>query len=148
MNRYWNWNWRRAVLSADAGFLVWVVSLFDWIVYLSSMGQERLNVGYFLIDIEQDRPTTWIKEAVHIRNEGHRAMNRDQGSHQLSHAYDRFLDATTDRRINTRKNWVSAFSDEDLVMRSKRQDDLWIWLISIYQPTESISRNSHQHSDM
>jgi len=22
MNRYWNWNWRRAVLSADAGLLV------------------------------------------------------------------------------------------------------------------------------
>jgi len=22
MNRYWNWNWRRAVLSADVGLLV------------------------------------------------------------------------------------------------------------------------------
>jgi len=39
----------------------------------------------------------------------------------LSHAYDRFLDATADRRIKTRKNWVPASSDEDLVMRSKRQ---------------------------
>jgi len=29
----------------------------------------------------------WIKEAVHIRKEGHRAMNRDEGSYQLSHAY-------------------------------------------------------------
>jgi len=46
----------------------------------------------------------WIKEAVHIRKEGHRAMNRDEGSYQLSHAYDRFLDATADRRIKSRKN--------------------------------------------
>jgi len=28
--------------------------------------------------------------------EGHRAMNRDAGSYQLSHAYDRFLDAILD----------------------------------------------------
>jgi len=33
-----------------------------------------------------------------------------------------FLDATADRRIKTRKNWVPASSDEDLVMRSKRQN--------------------------
>ena len=34
----------------------------------------------------------------------------------------RFLDVTADRRIKTRKNWVPASSDEDLVMRSKRQN--------------------------
>jgi len=51
-------------------------------------------------------------------------MNRDKGSYQLSHAYDRFLDATADRRIKTRKNGVPASSDEDLVMRSKRQNKL------------------------
>ena len=73
-------------------------------------------------DREQDRPTRWIKQAVHIRKEGHRAMNRDKGSYQLSHAYDRFRNATADRRIKSRKNWVPASSDEDLVMRSKRQN--------------------------
>jgi len=57
-----------------------------------------------VIDREQDRPTRWIKEAVHIRKESRRAMNRDEGSYQLSHAYDRFVDATADRRINTQKN--------------------------------------------
>jgi len=57
-----------------------------------------------------------------IRKEGNRAMNRDEGSYQLSQAYDRFLDATADPRIKTRKNWVLASSDEDLVMRSKRQN--------------------------
>jgi len=57
-----------------------------------------------VIDREQDCPTRWIKEAVHIRKEGHQAMNRDEGSYQLSHAYDSFLDATADRRIKTRKN--------------------------------------------
>jgi len=30
-------------------------------------------------------------------------MNRDEGSYQVSHVYDRFLDATADRRIKTRK---------------------------------------------
>jgi len=61
-------------------------------------------------------------EAVHIRKEGHRALNRDEGSYQLKHAYDRFLDAIADRRIKTQKNWVPAFTDEDLVMRSKRHN--------------------------
>jgi len=75
-----------------------------------------------VIDREQDRPTRWIEEAVHIHKEGHWAVNRDEGSYQLSHAYDRFLDATADRCIKTRKNWVPASYDEDLVMRSKRQN--------------------------
>ena len=37
----------------------------------------------------------------------------ETSSYQLSHVYDRFLDATADRRIKTRKNWVPASSDED-----------------------------------
>ena len=73
-----------------------------------------------VIDREPDRPTR-IKEAVHIRKEGHRAMNRDEGSYQLSLAYDRFLDVTADRRVKIRKNWVPASSDEGLVTRPKRQ---------------------------
>ena len=55
-------------------------------------------------DRVQDRPTRCIKEAVHIRKEGHRAMNRDEGCYQLSHDYDRLLDATADRCIKTPKN--------------------------------------------
>ena len=39
-----------------------------------------------------------------IRKEGHRAMNGDQSSYQLSHSYDRLLDATADHRVKTRKN--------------------------------------------
>ena len=52
-----------------------------------------------VIDREQDRPTKWIKEAVHIRKEGHQAMNRDESSYQLSHAYDRLLDAIADLQM-------------------------------------------------
>ena len=44
-----------------------------------------------VIDREQDHPTRWIKEAVHIRKEGHQAMKRDEGSYQLSHATTAFL---------------------------------------------------------
>jgi len=85
-----------------------------------------------IIDRE-DRPTRWIKEAVHIRKKGHRAMNRDEGSYQLSHDYNRLPDATADRRIKTRKNWLPASSDKDLVMRSKRQNNVlkfWLWYIN------------------
>ena len=77
-----------------------------------------------VIHREQERPTRWIKEAVHICKEGHRAINWDEGSYQLSHGYDRFLavTATADRHIKTWKNWVPASSDKDLMMRSKRQN--------------------------
>ena len=55
-----------------------------------------------VIDREPERFTRWIKEAIHIRKEGQQAMNRDEGSYQLSHAYDRFLDTASSRRV---KNW-------------------------------------------
>ena len=38
---------------------------------------------------KQEHLTTWINEAVHIYKEGQHAMNRDEGSYQLSHVYDR-----------------------------------------------------------
>ena len=44
-----------------------------------------------ILDMEYDRSTRWIKEAVHIRKEGRNSMNRDEGSYTLSHTYDRFL---------------------------------------------------------
>ena len=60
-----------------------------------------------VIDREPDQvqnPTRWIKESVHIRKEGQQAMNRDEGSYQPSHKYDRFLDTTADRRVKIPKN--------------------------------------------
>jgi len=51
---------------------------------------------------------------IHIQKEGQQAMNRDEGSYQLSHAYDRFLDTASSRCVKNRKNWVSASSDEGL----------------------------------
>jgi len=52
-----------------------------------------------VINREQDHSTRWIKEAVHIRKNGHQATNRDEGSYQLSHAYDCFLDAIIASRL-------------------------------------------------
>ena len=52
-----------------------------------------------VIDREPERFTRWIKEAIHIRKKGQQAMNRDEGSYQLSHAYDRFLDTASSRRV-------------------------------------------------
>ena len=67
-----------------------------------------------VIDREKERFTRWIKEAIHIRKEGQQAMNRDEGSYQLSHAYDRFLDTASSSCVKNRKNWVPASSDEGL----------------------------------
>ena len=39
-----------------------------------------------------------------LRKEGQQAMNRDEGSYQLSHAYDRFLDTASSCRVKNRKN--------------------------------------------
>jgi len=57
-----------------------------------------------VIDRQPERFTRWIKEAIHIRKEGQQAMNRDEGSYQLSHAYDRFLHTASSRRVKNRKN--------------------------------------------
>jgi len=57
-----------------------------------------------VIDREPERFTRWIKEVIRIRKEGQQAMNRDEGSYQLSHAYDRFLDTASSRRVKNRKN--------------------------------------------
>jgi len=82
-----------------------------------------------VIDREQDRPTRWIKEAVHIRKEGHWAMNRDEGSYQLSHAYDRFLDATADRRRLGRTEYqlllMISWWDRNVKIRY-----VWLWLMN------------------
>jgi len=43
-----------------------------------------------VIDREPDRPTSWIK-VIHICKEGQRAMNREQGSYQLSDTYKAHL---------------------------------------------------------
>jgi len=67
-----------------------------------------------VIDREPQRFTRWIKEAIHTRKEGQQAMNRDEGSYQPSHAYDRFLDMASSRRVKNRKNSVPASSDEGL----------------------------------
>jgi len=45
-----------------------------------------------------------LKEAINIRKEGQQAMNRDECSYQPSHAYDRFLDTASSRRVKNRKN--------------------------------------------
>jgi len=48
-----------------------------------------------VIDREPERITRWIREAIHIRKEGQQAMNRDEGSYQLIHTYDRFFDTVS-----------------------------------------------------
>jgi len=63
-----------------------------------------------ILDKESDKSTRWIKDAVHIRTEGRRSLNRDEGSYTLSHTYDQFL-ATSHhyRGKNRKKNWSNFF---------------------------------------
>ena len=55
-------------------------------------------------DRELDHPTRWIKESIHICKEGQQAMNQDEGSCQLSHMYDHFLDTTAGHCVKIQKN--------------------------------------------
>jgi len=57
-----------------------------------------------VIDREPERFTRWIKEAIHTQKEGQQAMNHDDGSYQLSHAYDHFLDMASSHCVKKRKN--------------------------------------------
>jgi len=59
-----------------------------------------------VIDREQDRPIPGARKLYISARKvtDNRAMNRDEGSYQSSHAYDRFLDATADRHIKTHNN--------------------------------------------
>jgi len=46
-----------------------------------------------VIDRENSRMDRWIKEAIHIRKEQDKLMNRDKGSYQIPHIYDYLLSA-------------------------------------------------------
>jgi len=56
-----------------------------------------------VLDRESDRGTRWVKESVYIRKEGQAAMNRDEGSYTLSHAYDKILATSPPYRSKNRK---------------------------------------------
>jgi len=47
-----------------------------------------------VIDKESNRMDRWNEEAIHIRKEHDKSMNRDKGSYQLSHIYDYLLSTT------------------------------------------------------
>jgi len=40
-----------------------------------------------VIDRESNTMDRWIREAIHIRKEQDKSMNRDEGSYQLPHIY-------------------------------------------------------------
>jgi len=61
-----------------------------------------------VLDRESDKSTWWIKEAVYIRNEGRRSLNRDEGSYTLSHTYDRLL-AKSHHYRGKNRNWLNFF---------------------------------------
>jgi len=48
-----------------------------------------------MIDRESNKMDRWIKEAIHISKEQDKSMNRDEGSYQLSHFYDKLFATTT-----------------------------------------------------
>ena len=48
-----------------------------------------------VIGQESNRMARWIREAVKIRKEADKAMNRDEGAYRLSHVYDTILLSAT-----------------------------------------------------
>ena len=114
--------------------------------YKKTMGINWADAS--VIDREPDRHTRWIKEAIHIRKEGQRAINREEGSYQLSHAYDCFLGTfVTYCAKNWMKKWCFYSSDESFWWKSKsKRQGLRIVLVIIdefclrqyIRPNESI----------
>ena len=90
---------------AMISFVMYDSSCGSWDVN-DSLLSFRLSARQFIsvIDGEPDRLTRFIKEAIHICKEGPKAMNRNEGSYQLSHAYDCFLGTSSSRRVKNRKN--------------------------------------------
>jgi len=56
-----------------------------------------------VIDRKSNRVDRWIKEAIHIRKEQDKSMNRDDGSYQLSYIYDNLfaLKLSGERRLDS-----------------------------------------------
>ena len=85
-----------------------------------------------VVDREPDRVTRWIKEAVHIRKEGKKSMNRDEGCYTLSHVYDTVLATSLPyrdkncrkRRIRTRI--LLLMKDSDRVRNVKVNKKFWL----------------------
>ena len=67
------------------------------------------------------RSCSILLAVLHIRKDGRRSVNWDNGSYTLSHRYDRFL-AMSHHYLgkNWKKNWTTS-SDEGLWWRSKCQ---------------------------
>ena len=47
-----------------------------------------------VIGREDNRQKRWIREAIRIRQEGNKALNRDGGNHDLPHLWDQLLIST------------------------------------------------------
>jgi len=61
-----------------------------------------------VIDRESNRVDLWIREAIHIRKEQNKSMNRDERSYQLPHIYDYLLSVAATCRLHL----VDSRSDE------------------------------------
>jgi len=77
-----------------------LVSVHRTVLFLSDMYRFTLNhvIDWDqakVVDRESNRMDRWIKEVIHIRKEQDNSMNRDEGSYQLSHIYDRLFAATS-----------------------------------------------------
>jgi len=56
-----------------------------------------------VIDRESNRMNRWIREAIHIRKEQNKSMNRDEGSCQFPHIYDYLLFAAGGQSFRRRQ---------------------------------------------
>ena len=65
--------------------------------------------GVKVIEREKDRQTRWIKEALCIRKTRN-TMNRDTGTFQLSHTWDRMIFGSRDTSDCTRDSDVNKMS--------------------------------------
>ena len=54
-----------------------------------------------IIDLEPDKTTRWLKEAIWIRSRGVNTMNKDEGAYKLDRIYDQVIEKRQPRSLVT-----------------------------------------------
>ena len=92
-----------------------------------------------VIDRQSNRMDRWIREAIYIRKEQDKSMNRNEGSYQLPHIYDYLLSATVTpggQSFWRKQQWLPK--------RQQKTTDIFWWicqnLLSYVSTCKSVQR--------
>jgi hypothetical protein len=74
-----------------------------------------------IIDKDTDKQKRWIREAIWIRRQGPKIINRDEGIYTLNHVYDPLINLPTNEKVNKSRGKVKWI--KPLLMKSTARVD-------------------------